>query len=94
MFLYWLHKKAKELVAKFASVKDAWDYFDAQKNSIKELRTLEWYTHIRQFFENEAEEALTALRDWKTPLSDTPNFKAQANTAIKFLDRLDNMTKS
>lgn len=87
-----IHKRAKQLLTMFTSVKDAWDYYDAQKNAIKNLRTTEWYKHLVQFFETEAEEAMQELRDWKTLPSDTPNVKARVNMALKYLDRLDNMT--
>lgn len=94
MTLYGLHQKAQDLLSMFTSRDEAGRYQDAQKNAIKELRTTEWYKHIVQYLELEAEEALQKLRDWKTPPSDTPNYRAQANVCIKLLDWLDYMTKS
>ncbi len=87
-----IHKRVKTLLSTFTTPEKAWEYRDARKACLLELKMYEWYRHIVEYRENEAEVAMLALSDIKTPKELMNYYQAKHNTALAFLDWLDNST--
>lgn len=87
-----LHKKVKQLFSRLDTVDKQWEYHDARKVSLIELQMYQWYKTIIEYREMEAEQAMTALSNVKTPKELIPYYQAKHNTAIAFLDWLIDCT--
>lgn len=87
-----IHKRVKSLLSAFTTPEKAWEYRDVRKACLLELKMYEWYKHIINYRESEAETAMAKLSDPQTPKELITYYQAKHNTAISFLDWLDNST--
>ncbi len=87
-----IHKRVKSLLSAFTTTEKAWEYRDVRKECLLELKMYKWYKHIINYRETEAESAMVALSDPKTPKELITYYQAKHNTALAFLDRVDNST--
>ena len=87
-----IHKRVKALLSTFTTTEKAGEYRDARKACLLELKMYEWYRHIVEYRESEAESAMVALSDPKTPKELITYYQAKHNTALTFLDWLSNST--
>lgn len=87
-----IHKRVKSLLSTFTTPERAGEYRDARKACLLELKMYEWYRHIINYRESEAETAMAKLSDPQTPKELITYYQAKHNTAISFLDWLDNST--
>lgn len=69
-----------------------WDYYDAQVNAILEIKSCWWYKYIVDYRNLKAETAMQNLSNPKTPKELLAYYQAEYNTAIEFIDWLDNMS--
>ena len=87
-----IHKRVKSLLSTFTTPERAGEYRDVRKACLLELKMYEWYKHIINYRESEAETAMAKLSDPQTPKELITYYQAKHNTAIAFLDWLDNST--
>jgi hypothetical protein len=66
-------------------------YYDTKKAAIKSLSMQEWFNHIIQYREIEADSALQALRNRSTPVDEIRYWQAKYDQALWFLDYVENM---
>jgi len=88
-----IHKAVNHLMRLLSKENSQWEYYDWQKASIMELRVYPWYQYIIDYRNIEAENAMTSLSDIKTPKELIPYYQAKHNTAINFLDWLNNVAE-
>jgi elongation factor P--beta-lysine ligase len=87
-----IHKRVKSLLSTFTTPEKAGEHRDARKAWLLELKMYEWYRHIVDYRESEAEAAMQALSDTNTPKELISYHQARHNAAISFLDWLNNST--
>lgn len=87
-----IHKRVKKLLSTFTTTEKAGEYRDARKACLLELKMYEWYRHIIDYRESEAEAAMQALSDTNTPKELISYHQARHNAALTFLDWLSDST--
>ena len=86
-----LHSKVKQLLWLLSKPENQWDYYDMQKAAVQALTIRNEWRFIQEYHELEAENAMQALANPKTPKELTSYYQAKYSYAVSFLDRLDAM---
>ncbi len=91
MRLFNIYKRIRTLFWRLSDVDKQWQYHDQRKASIMWLSLQGWYNTIVEYREIEANTAMNKLCNKDTPISEISYWQARHNSAISFLDFLDNM---
>ena len=84
-------KKVKQLLSLLSTPDNQWDYYDAQKASVRAITMYNEFRFIQEYHELEAESAMQALANPKTPKEMIDYYQAKYSHAIWFLERLERM---
>ncbi len=92
MKLSWLaiYRKVKSLASTLDTVDKAWQHYDARKVALQAIREEQWYKYIVEYREKEATDAMLQLCNKEC--KDVTYYQARHNTAMQFLDFLDNIS--
>lgn len=92
MKLLQLRKNVKKTNALLSTTERQWEYFDWQRNALKELTLYAWYGYLIDYLEMQADSAMSKLADTSTPKESIAYWQARQNLSIEFLNFLDMMT--